>query len=90
MRLLIDREREERVVRTAWFAGARIPAYCIHLTVHLTERRKIPPPAHPPALRLSEHLEGDGDLIFAHACRLGLEGARARPIAPGGASCGRR
>jgi Dihydrodipicolinate synthetase family len=27
-----------------------------------------------PALRLSEHLYGDGALIFAHACRLGLEG----------------
>jgi bifunctional non-homologous end joining protein LigD len=27
-----------------------------------------------PALKLSEHLDGDGALIFAHACRLGLEG----------------
>ena len=31
-----------------------------------------------PALRLSEHLEGDGALIFAHACRLGLEGVIAK------------
>jgi bifunctional non-homologous end joining protein LigD len=26
------------------------------------------------ALRFSEHLEGDGEAIFAHACALGLEG----------------
>lgn len=25
-------------------------------------------------LRFSEHMEGDGPTIFAHACRLGLEG----------------
>jgi bifunctional non-homologous end joining protein LigD len=31
-----------------------------------------------PALRLSEHLDGDGALIFAHACRLGLEGVIAK------------
>jgi bifunctional non-homologous end joining protein LigD len=31
-----------------------------------------------PALRLSEHLEGDGVLIFEHACRLGLEGVIAK------------
>jgi bifunctional non-homologous end joining protein LigD len=27
-----------------------------------------------PALREVEHLEGDGELIFRHACALGLEG----------------
>jgi bifunctional non-homologous end joining protein LigD len=41
-----------------------------------------------PALRLSEHLDGDGDLTFAHACRLGWRGwspsGRAQPIARGG------
>jgi bifunctional non-homologous end joining protein LigD len=26
------------------------------------------------ALRISEHLEGDGKAIFRHACALGLEG----------------
>jgi ATP-dependent DNA ligase len=26
------------------------------------------------ALRYSEHLEGDGEAIFRHACALGLEG----------------
>jgi bifunctional non-homologous end joining protein LigD len=26
------------------------------------------------ALRSSEHLEGDGEAIFRHACALGLEG----------------
>jgi len=31
-----------------------------------------------PALKLSEHLDGDGALIFAHACRLGLEGLVAK------------
>jgi bifunctional non-homologous end joining protein LigD len=30
------------------------------------------------ALRLSEHLDGDGGLIFAHACKLGLEGLVAK------------
>ena len=25
-------------------------------------------------IRFSEHLEGDGAIIFAHACKLGLEG----------------
>ncbi len=25
-------------------------------------------------LRFNEHLEGDGPTIFAHACRMGLEG----------------
>jgi bifunctional non-homologous end joining protein LigD len=28
----------------------------------------------PAALHLSEHLDGDGAVIFGHACRLGLEG----------------
>jgi bifunctional non-homologous end joining protein LigD len=28
----------------------------------------------PPALRVSEYLEGDGAVIFRHACALGLEG----------------
>jgi bifunctional non-homologous end joining protein LigD len=27
-----------------------------------------------PGIRLSEHIEEDGALVFAHACRLGLEG----------------
>jgi bifunctional non-homologous end joining protein LigD len=31
-----------------------------------------------PALRLSEHLDGDGAVIFEHACRLGLEGVIAK------------
>jgi len=47
-----------------------------------------------PALRLSEHLDGDGAVIFEHACRLGLEGviakARARLIARGAAPPGSR
>jgi ATP-dependent DNA ligase len=30
--------------------------------------------AHPDGIRLSEHLAGDGERIFAHACKLGLEG----------------
>jgi bifunctional non-homologous end joining protein LigD len=25
-------------------------------------------------LRLSEHIEGDGPMIFEHACKMGLEG----------------
>jgi hypothetical protein len=31
-----------------------------------------------PALRISEHLDGDGAVIFEHACRLGLEGVIAK------------
>src|SRR5262249_15301245 len=27
-----------------------------------------------PGLRFNEHLEGDGPTVFAHACKLGLEG----------------
>jgi bifunctional non-homologous end joining protein LigD len=27
-----------------------------------------------PGLRLNEHIEGDGPTVFAHACKLGLEG----------------
>jgi bifunctional non-homologous end joining protein LigD len=27
-----------------------------------------------PGLRLNEHIEADGPTVFAHACRLGLEG----------------
>lgn len=34
MRVRIDREREDRVISTGWFAKARIPAYCVYLTVH--------------------------------------------------------
>jgi hypothetical protein len=38
MRVRIDREREERRVPTGWFARATIPAYCIYLTIHVTEQ----------------------------------------------------
>ena len=32
-----------------------------------------------PGLRFNEHLEhGDGPLVFAHACRMGLEGSKRR------------
>jgi bifunctional non-homologous end joining protein LigD len=27
-----------------------------------------------PGLRLNEHIEDDGPTVFAHACKLGLEG----------------
>jgi bifunctional non-homologous end joining protein LigD len=27
-----------------------------------------------PGLRLNEHIEADGPTVFAHACRMGLEG----------------
>jgi bifunctional non-homologous end joining protein LigD len=32
-------------------------------------------------LRFSEHLEGDGETIFRHACRLGLEGIVSKKLA---------
>jgi bifunctional non-homologous end joining protein LigD len=27
-----------------------------------------------PRVRFNEHLEGDGPTVFAHACKMGLEG----------------
>jgi bifunctional non-homologous end joining protein LigD len=33
-----------------------------------------------PGIRLSEHIEEDGALVFAHACRLGLEGIVSKRI----------
>jgi hypothetical protein len=40
MRVRIDREREERVIRTGWFARSVIPAYCIYLSVQFTEEER--------------------------------------------------
>jgi bifunctional non-homologous end joining protein LigD len=44
-------------------------------------RRRCAKPRSPPSwpkagsgLRLNEHLEHDGELVFRHACKLGLEG----------------
>ena len=31
-----------------------------------------------PGIRLSEHLDGDGETIFAHVCKLGAEGVVAK------------
>jgi ATP-dependent DNA ligase len=27
-----------------------------------------------PGIRFNEHMEGDGPTVFAHACKLGMEG----------------
>jgi bifunctional non-homologous end joining protein LigD len=27
-----------------------------------------------PGLRFNEHMDGDGEIVFRHACKLGLEG----------------
>jgi hypothetical protein len=40
MRVRIDREREERKIATGWFARARIPAYCLSLTIHFAEEER--------------------------------------------------
>ena len=40
MRVRIDREREERKIVTGWFARARIPAYCLFLTVNFSEEER--------------------------------------------------
>ena len=29
-----------------------------------------------PGIRFNEHIEGDGPTVFAHACKMGLEGQR--------------
>ena len=41
MRIRIDREREERKIPNGWFAKATIPAYCLSLTVTLSEVEKF-------------------------------------------------
>ena len=39
-----------------------------------------------PGIRFNEHIEGDGPTVFAHACKMGLEGIvskrRDRPNVP--------
>jgi len=40
MRVRIDREREERTIATGWFARARIPAYCVCLTITFSEEER--------------------------------------------------
>ncbi len=40
MRVRIDRERQERKVATGWFARARIPAYCLFLTINFNEEEQ--------------------------------------------------
>ena len=44
----------------------RVPVIVVH------SRNKLL--AHSDGIRFSEHLDGDGAIIFAHACKLGLEG----------------
>jgi len=47
-----------------------------------------------PGIRFNEHIEGDGPTVFAHACKLGLEGivsnrsALARPTVLGARATG--
>src|SRR5438874_7821069 len=33
-----------------------------------------------PGIRFNEHIEGDGPTVFAHACKMGLEGIVSRRI----------
>ncbi len=40
MRVRIDRAREERRIKTGWFARTGIPAYCIHLTIAFSEEER--------------------------------------------------
>jgi bifunctional non-homologous end joining protein LigD len=36
-----------------------------------------------PGIRFNEHIEGDGPTVFAHACKMGLEGiVSKRPGSP--------
>ena len=45
-----------------------------------------------PGLQLNEHISEPGDIVFRHACKLGLEGScrsvSARPTGPGGPMTG--
>ena len=40
MRVRIDRERDERSIKTGWFARASIPAFCIFLTIQSSEEER--------------------------------------------------
>ena len=40
MRVRIDRERQERKIATGLFARARIPAYCLYLTINFSEEER--------------------------------------------------
>ena len=31
-----------------------------------------------PGIRFNEHMKGDGEIVFRHACKLGLEGHRLK------------
>ena len=35
-----------------------------------------------PGIRFNEHIEGDGPTVFAHACKMGLEGIEAEGLGP--------
>jgi ATP-dependent DNA ligase len=37
-------------------------------------RSRLSWPKASPGIRFNEHIEGDGPTVFAHACKLGLEG----------------
>lgn len=41
MRVRIDREREDRPIKVGWFARAMVPAYCIFLTVSMSEEERF-------------------------------------------------
>lgn len=41
MRVRIDREREQRRIRTGWFSRASLPAYVLSLTVHFSEEERF-------------------------------------------------
>jgi ATP-dependent DNA ligase len=38
-----------------------------------------------PGIRFNEHIEGDGPTVFAHACKMGLEGIVSKRKVPFGA-----
>jgi bifunctional non-homologous end joining protein LigD len=37
-------------------------------------RSHLSSPRLAPGIRFNEHMEGDGPTVFAHACKMGLEG----------------
>jgi len=41
-----------------------------------------------PGIRFNEHIEGAGPTVFAHACRLGLEGIVHALVRVNGGYCG--
>ena len=92
----------EIALKSALAAGRSLPIVMIAIEYDLARQdfdlRKATPASvlakAGPGIRFNEHIEGDGPTVFAHACKLGLEGivsnrsALARPTVLGARATG--